>query len=125
MAIRRKVRNLIWKWHRLIGDPRLKPRFKGWEDSDCRSGVIVDPEYLTLECYFNEKRLQKELNEEQLDREMLHEVCHTLLWAICKRLEDAGVPPGEVRALEESTVTLIERAIWRIVKHGEQQNSSK
>jgi len=117
LDIRDRVIDLIEKWYKVLGDPRLevKVMFSEVSRDESRSGTTVDEEYLTVLFSFNEGRLRDELDELELEQEIIHEILHTQVWRVARRLEELGCDQGEVARLEESLVTSLERSIWELV----------
>lgn len=120
---KKHVEALIEKWHTAIAPPQLEYMvvWNEYADKDYGiSGCVVDEKYLyaKYECSITRLPMVHQIepfepNWVELEKEILHEVCHTLTWephAVILRHKIYS--PEDAEIFEERNTVLVERAIW-------------
>lgn len=126
-----KVQITRWveKWYPVLGDLRLDVNIDWAASPDTRSGCQVNEHYLYCELQFSPTRIiavhtngeSGELDMAAAEQEVIHECGHTIPWRMAQRLIEAGVSEKEAERLEEQTVTMIDRAVWKAYQLGREE----
>jgi hypothetical protein len=120
---KKEVERLYEKWHKKIA-PKDLTHYVVWnehlEKAEGISGCTVDEKYLTVKYDASCARLPAVhrdgvdgLDWTEIEKEVVHEVAHTLTWVPNRVILDAKiVSEKEAERIEEANTVLVDRAIW-------------
>jgi hypothetical protein len=111
------IRRCVDRWIPIVG-------LENWEvhvlfnESDDLANNKTQPEYLDTAVNFNIDRINGALKQGWMtkgavDKMVLHELVHALVWPLSQAAGRGQLPTKHVEYLEEQLTTQIENAIWR------------